>query len=306
MSKSYIGAVLRGVIGLAVAAALTLPVRAETLADALAAAYVNSGLIQQNRALLRAADEDVVIAASKLRPILQWSSSVKRSLSSGRIGSNGVYQSSDSTSTVASAGLVAELLIYDFGASKLAVQVKKEAVLGTRQKLLSVEQKVLIRAVEAFTNVRRDTEKVALRRSNLSLITEELRAAKDRFDVGEVTRTDVALAEARLAGSRSALAAAEGTLRVAVEEYRAAIGHAPKALNGSDKVLKPVKNLDAAKAIAVRQHPDIKELQHSVTVAELTLQQAQLAKKPIVKLSGSYGLTETLTSRAYGRSGEIK
>lgn len=306
MSKSYIGAVLRGAIGLAVAAALTLPVRAETLADALAAAYVNSGLIQQNRALLRAADEDVVIAASKLRPILQWSSSVKRSLSSGRIGSNGVYQSSDSTSTVASAGLVAELLIYDFGASKLAVQVKKEAVLGTRQKLLSVEQKVLIRAVEAFTNVRRDTEKVALRRSNLSLITEELRAAKDRFDVGEVTRTDVALAEARLAGSRSALAAAEGTLRVAVEEYRAAIGHAPKALNGSDKVLKPVKNLDAAKAIAVRQHPDIKELQHSVTVAELTLQQAQLAKKPIVKLSGSYGLTETLTSRAYGRSGEIK
>ena len=142
MSKSYIGAVLRGIIGLAVAAALTLPVRAETLADALAAAYVNSGLIQQNRALLRAADEDVVIAASKLRPILQWSSSVKRSLSSGRIGSNGVYQSSDSTSTVASAGLVAELLIYDFGASKLAVQVKKEAVLGTRQKLLSVEQKV--------------------------------------------------------------------------------------------------------------------------------------------------------------------
>ena len=85
MSKSYIGAVLRGIIGLAVAAALTLPVRAETLADALAAAYVNSGLIQQNRALLRAADEDVVIAASKLRPILQWSSSVKRSLSSGRI-----------------------------------------------------------------------------------------------------------------------------------------------------------------------------------------------------------------------------
>ena len=203
MSKSYIGAVLRGIIGLAVAAALTLPVRAETLADALAAAYVNSGLIQQNRALLRAADEDVVIAASKLRPILQWSSSVKRSLSSGRIGSNGVYQSSDSTSTVASAGLVAELLIYDFGASKLAVQVKKEAVLGTRQKLLSVEQKVLIRAVEAFTNVRRDTEKVALRRSNLSLITEELRAAKDRFDVGEVTRTDVALAEARLAAGRS-------------------------------------------------------------------------------------------------------
>ena len=306
MSKSYIGRVFRDMIGLAVVSMLALPVRAETLADALAAAYINSGLIQQNRALLRAADEDVVVAAAKLRPILQWSSTVSRSLSSGQAGANGTYRSADSTSTVASAGLTAELLLYDFGVSELAVQVQKEAVLGTRQKLLSVEQTVLIRAVEAFTNMRRDTEKVALRRSNLSLITEELRAAKDRFEVGEVTRTDVALAEARLAASRSALAAAEGALRVAAEEYRAAIGHVPKALNGSNKVLKPVKDLDAAKSIAVRQHPDIKEIQHKVTMAELTLQQAQLAKKPTVKLSGSYGLTETLTSRAYGRSGEIK
>ena len=224
MSKSYIGRVFRDMIGLAVVSMLALPVRAETLADALAAAYINSGLIQQNRALLRAADEDVVVAAAKLRPILQWSSTVSRSLSSGQAGANGTYRSADSTSTVASAGLTAELLLYDFGVSELAVQVQKEAVLGTRQKLLSVEQTVLIRAVEAFTNMRRDTEKVALRRSNLSLITEELRAAKDRFEVGEVTRTDVALAEARLAASRSALAAAEGALRVAAEEYRAAIG----------------------------------------------------------------------------------
>ena len=306
MIKSYTGCVRRGVIGLAVVLASALPVRAETLADALAAAYMNSGLIQQNRALLRAADEDVAVAAAKLQPILSWSSSVKRSFSSGRTGSGGVYKTADSTSTTAAAGITAELLLYDFGASELAVQVKKEAVLGTRQKLLSIEQKVLIRAVEAFTNVRRDTDKVALRRSNLSLITEELRAAKDRFEVGEVTRTDEALADARLAASRSALAAAEGALTMAVEEYRAAVGHAPKALDVANSDLNLVKDLGAAKAIAVRQHPDIKDLQHSVTVADLSLQQAQLAMRPKVKLSGTFGLSETLTSRAYGSSGEIK
>ena len=96
MSKSYIGRVFRDMIGLAVVSMLALPVRAETLADALAAAYINSGLIQQNRALLRAADEDVVVAAAKLRPILQWSSTVSRSLSSGQAGANGTYRSADS------------------------------------------------------------------------------------------------------------------------------------------------------------------------------------------------------------------
>ena len=124
---------------------------------------------------------------------MKWTSSVKRSLSRGRIGSNGVDQSSDSTATVGSAGVVAELLIYDVGESKLAVQVKKEAVLGPRQKLFSVEQKVLIRADEAFTKVRRDTAKVAFRHRNIRVTTEQLRAPKDTLDTAQVTRKDAAL-----------------------------------------------------------------------------------------------------------------
>jgi len=303
MSKIFGGRMQRGVVCFALILCSALPLRAETLAEALAAAYTHSGLIEQNRALLRAADEDVALAASKLRPILSWSSSMTRSF--GKTRSTLGLRASSATSTAA-AGLSAELLVYDFGASKIAVLSKKEAVLATRQKLLSVEQKVLLRAVEAFMTVRRDTEKVALRRSNLDLIKEELRAAKDRFEVGEVTRTDVALAEARLAASGSALAAAEGALQIAVEEYDAIVGHRPKALNASYPGLKSVTDLAAAKSAAVRQHPDMKEVQHNVKIAELAVKKAELERRPQIKLSGSYGLSDDLGSQGYSRSGSIK
>ena len=71
---------------------------------------------------------------------------------------------------------------------------------------------------------------MALRQSNLRLISQELRAAQDRFDVGEITRTDVSIAEARLAASRAALASAEGQLMIAREAYKAATGAYPQQL----------------------------------------------------------------------------
>jgi outer membrane protein len=162
MSKIFGGRMQRGVVCFALVLSSALPLRAETLAEALASAYTHSGLIEQNRALLRAADEDVALALAELRPILSWSSSMTKNLDKSqiRLGDHNV-----------AARLDAELLVYDFGASKMAVQSNKEAVLATRQKLLSVEQKVLVTAVEAFMTVRRDTEKVALRRSNLDLLT---------------------------------------------------------------------------------------------------------------------------------------
>ena len=73
-------------------------------------------------------------------------------------------------------------------------------------------------------DVRRETETVALRQNNLRVIQEELRAAQDRFDVGEVTKTDVALAEARLASSLAQLEAAKGALQQAKARYKQAVG----------------------------------------------------------------------------------
>ena len=179
----------------------------------------------------------------------------------------------------------AQLTLYDGGANQLAVDAQKEVVLATRQSLLNVEQQVLFRAVQAYMNVRRNVEFVALRDSNVRLITQELRAAQDRFEVGEITRTDVSLAEARLAAARSLLAAAQGNLAQSVEEFRAAVGRAPNQPAPVSPA--PVSRTVAeAKTYAVRNHPSILEVRHSVAAAELNIMRAQAATQPTVTLGG--------------------
>lgn len=250
--------------------------KAETLSDALVSAYNNSGLLDQNRALLRAADEGVAQSIATTLPVINWS------LSGNRTDSTAAA-SGASTSVVAR--ITASLTLYDSGAGDLATEAQKEVVLGTRQALRRVEQDVLLRAVRAYTNLINAREFVQLRENNVRLITQEFRAAQDRFEVGEVTRTDVALAEARLAAARSLLAASQGDLAVAVEEFRAATGRAPTSPDGVTPA--PVsRSLNDAKALAVRNHPSILEAQHNVSAAELNIRRAEVAVNPTVSLDG--------------------
>jgi outer membrane protein len=189
---------------------------AETLAETLVSAYENSGLLEQNRALLRAADEDVAQVVSELRPIINWSSEMAHQFGQSR--TNGLSRDLSATDTTLS--LTMDLLLYDFGRTRYRLKAAREAVLATRESLRSIEQQVLFGAVSAFMNVRRARELLSVRENNLKLLKEELRAARDRFEVGEVTRTDVALAEAQLASARSGLASARGDLTRAEEEFR--------------------------------------------------------------------------------------
>ncbi len=286
---------------------LAATARAETLADAMAGAYQHSGLIEQNRALLRAADEDVAIAISKLRPIVAWSSDVTRSYSRSRSENflSGRQTITERRSTQASIGISAELLLYDGGGSRMGVDVAKENVLATREVLRSVEQRVLLNAVEAYMNVRSETENVALRRNNLRVINEELRAARDRFDVGEVTRTDVAQTEARLASARSALAVSQGNLAQAVEYYRAVVGHKPGNLARPPRVPAVAKSVDQAKAIAIQNHPEMRKAQHDAAVGDLNVLIARAAMGPQIKLTGRYGLSETFRDDDFTSAGQI-
>lgn len=290
--------------GMALAMVLSpITVAAETLADAMASAYEHNGLVDQNRALLRAADEDVAQAYSALKPILNWTGDLTHSF--GRSYSTSLGASVSSDSTVASFGISAELLLFDFGTSALRIDIAKEAVLATRQALLSAEQQVLLRAAIAYLEILRNNEFVLLRQNNVRVITVELRAARDRFDVGEVTRTDVSIAEARLAGARASLAAAQGGLARAVEEFRAAVGRRPGRLAQPPRIPATAKSVEEAKARALRHHPDMRRVQHDVTAAELGILAAEGAMKPTVKLRGQYGLSQTYNSQAYNNGGSI-
>ena len=250
---------------------------AESLRDSLRNAYQNSGLLVQNRALLRAADEKVAGAVAALRPVISWSSRFSHSYND--------VANSDSVTT----SLNAKWLLYDFGSSHLQTEALEKTVLATRESLVSIEQNVLLRAVTAHMNYRRSVEFVSLRSANVELIEQELRAAQDRFEVGEVTRTDVALAEARLASARAALAGAQGDLAKAAAEYHAVVGRKPGDLVTPSSLPKLPKDASAAIATARAHHPNLKRVQYEVAAAELALKVAQQAYRP--KFEAGAGLS---------------
>jgi outer membrane protein len=256
---------------------------AETLMDALVSAYNNSHLLEQNRAVLRAADEDVAQAVALLRPTLDYN--VNRSFD----------QDFDENWTRAydTLELTSQLTLFDFGRNRMGVEAAKEGVLAAREGLIAQEQQVLLSAVEAYMNVRRTQEVVTLRQNNVRVLNEEVRAANDRFEVGEVTRTDVAQAQSRLALAESDLAAADADLEAAREAYRLAVGRYPADL-ASPPTLPSIPSLEnEARNIAVRTHPLILQAQRFVTVAEINAEIAQAAVLPTVGVSANVGYAES-------------
>ena len=249
---------------------------AESLRDSLRNAYKNSGILVQNRALLRAADEKVADAIAALRPVISWSSKFAHAYNDAA--------NNDSLTT----SLNAKWLLYDFGSSDLQTEALKKTVLATRQSLVAIEQNVLLRAATAHMNYRRSVEFVSLRSANVELIEQELRAAQDRFDVGEVTRTDVALAAARLASARASLASAQGELAKAAAEYHAVVGRKPGDLVTPSSLPELPKDASEAISTARSHHPELIRVKHEVAAAELVVKASQLAYRP--RLEAGAGL----------------
>jgi outer membrane protein len=267
----------RAVLAIAASLAFAGAGQAESLKSALAKAYENSGILAQNQALLNAADEGVVAAAGALLPAVQ------ASISQSYRKTEGVTDISDSTSF----SISARMPIYDFGRGQLGIDLAKEAVTGTRYQLASIEQTVLLNAIEAFMQYRQSAELVRLRENNLKVIDQELRAANDRFEVGEITRTDVAMAEAAKAQSLSALAQARGDLERSSEAYLMAVGTKPNSPDAPVNLPSLPASASAAKAAAARSHPDVLAAQSQVAQAEIRLAQAEANAMPSVSLSGS-------------------
>ena len=271
----------KAVLAIAASLAFAGAGQAESLKSALAKAYENSGVLAQNQALLNAADESVVAAAGALLPAVQ------ASISQSYRKTEGVSDISDSTSF----SISARMPIYDFGRGQLGIDLAKEAVAGTRLQLASIEQSVLLNAIEAFMQYRQATELVRLRENNLKVIDQELRAANDRFEVGEITRTDVAMAEAAKAQSLSALAQARGDLERSTEAYMMAVGSKPNSPDAPVNLPSLPASASAAKAAAAKGHPDVLAAQSQVKQAEIRLAQAEANAMPSISLSGSLSQT---------------
>ena len=252
---------------------VALPATAETLGDTMVAAYRHSALLDQQRAVLRAADEDVATAMAALRPVLEWT------LEHSFVEIEGFE------TTKTTAALTASMTLYDFGRSQAAIDAAKETVLATRYALIGVEQDILLTAVKAYMEVHEASEQVDLQQNSVRVLGQELQAAQDRFEVGEITVTDVAQANAQHAASRAALSAAEGDLQVAYEDYAAATGAKPKGLSAPPPLPKLPGSLEAAQASAQKNHPAILQASRLVAASELGVAGAVAERNP--SISGS-------------------
>lgn len=268
---------------------------ADGLSDALADAYRNSDLLEQNRYLLRLQDEGVAQQVAGLRPVISFVAS-----STYNYQANPGFLSSAHTRTDR-ISLQADMLLYDGGGRRLLRDAALQTVLATRQSLVALEQRVLLDAVTAYMQVWRDIQVVTVRESNVRVITQQLRAAEDRFEVGEATRTSVAQAEAQLAQARGALVAAQGNLMINRELFEIAVGRAPNGMTGPGALPSLPETEAEAQAIARQSHPSIMALQYEVQADELTLAAARTDYGPEVNLSANVGTDPSNTGDATGR-----
>lgn len=269
---------LRHVSGMAVAIALGwCPVAsAEDLRDALAAAYSNNPDLLAQRAALRALDEDVSNANAGFRPTV-----------SGRIDANYQDSQSDFFASEAVPGtdpVTGDPIILPEGTlvneSELngidrtysgevrqpifrglrTLNTKREAesrVRAGRANLSGVEQRVLTDGVTAYMDVVRDISVLQLNENNVQVLRRQLQASQDRFRVGEITRTDVAQSEARLAGAISQRIQAEADLEASRSAYQRVIGRYPGTLDPPPPLPEVPATLDEAEAIGLDESPTV-------------------------------------------------
>jgi outer membrane protein len=266
---------------IAAALALANPAGADSLADALVKAYQTSPLLDANRAALRSLDESVPQVRANRRPQVDIGISATTQSTVEALED----QLNDSRAT-----LNASLLVFDNGQTRAALEAARNSVAAGRADLKSVEQTVLFNAVQAYADVRRDEEFVRIASNDVDRLGETLKATQNRFDVGEVTRTDVSQSEARLAASRSTLAGAQGQLAVSRESYRAAVGSLPGKLEPLPPLPALPPSLDEATAIGIQRNPQIIASQYNERVAVYDFDRALAAKGPSLSIQASTGV----------------
>lgn len=282
------------VAALATAAA---PARAETLREAMVSAYNHNPTLQAERARLRAIDEEVARAKAGRRPnisatgdlgIRNQEVSRERDATPGQAGLAGIGDEDGTHYPRGYAFTLTQPLFRGFR-TRNAIREAEASVRAGRESLRSTEQQILLDAVTAYMNVVRDQAIVRLRENNVKVLTEQLTATQDRFEVGEVTRTDVSQAEARRAGAISELNAAQSNLQSSRAVYERVIGHPPSNLQTPSPMesLLP-SSLQAALNIGDSENPQILEAVFLEDASRYAIKQVIGETRPELSLEAQF------------------
>lgn len=263
---------------------------AETLQEAMAAAYANNPSLNAARAGTRATDEYVPQALSGYRP------TINGQVSAGLTATDTRYRSTSASnwaSTYTDTGAVQGQIqivqpLYMGGRIDNGVKKAESAVKASREQLRNTEQSTLLDTASAYMNVILSGQVLELRQSNVAFLQEQVRAANDRFSVGEGTRTDVSQAQAALAAATSAVSSAQADLLTARANYVKVVGHDPKGLRSPGPLTKllPAK-LSAAIDASRTEHPMIRAAIYNADTASYNVEIEEGALLPSFVLQGT-------------------
>jgi outer membrane protein len=278
------------------AAGLALPfaaAQADTLESALIQAYQNNPTLNSQRASVRAVDENVPQALSGYRPrISVTASGGEQSLSNTtKVTSTNpaTYQTQSGYNSPFSTGVTASQTLFNGFQTANRTRQAEAQVQAARETLRVTEQNVLLNAATAYMNLLRDTAIFDLQKRNVEVLQEQLRQVRDRFNVGEVTRTDVAQAESSLAAGRSQVLTAESNYKTSAAIYRQVIGVNPGKLSPATPVDRfSPRDLSAAVGVATTTHPSVTSAQYNIDIAQFQVKVAESALYPTLSVQGNF------------------
>lgn len=293
MSVNFRGRLLAATV-CAGALGASVPAAAETLADAIALAYQNNPTLQAQRATQRALDESYVQARTGWRPTVtlggqaQWTETQTPLLGRQQdFNGDGVPDSAGTPGSVRSNSGAAQLTftqpLWTGGRTAAAVNAAQADVFAGRENLRRIEASVLVSVIQAYADVRRDLEALRIRQENVNVLTRQLQESQARFDVGEVTRTDVAQSQARLAQAQALLQSATAQLSISRASYATIVGQNPGELAPEPSLAYMLPtDPDQAYQIAERYNPQLRAQEYAEQASRARVAGARAERMPTV------------------------
>lgn len=281
-------------IGFAMAMSLgAMPAMAQSLSDALVQSYQTNPQLQSQRKALRATDEAVPQALSGWRPTVVLNGTagernVESSVPSAVTGRR-VRNETDLDPLTGSVTLTQP--IFEGLRTVNQTAAAEAQVKAGRARLASVEQTILLQTVTAFMDVVRDQALLELQKNNEQVLKRQLEATQDRFRVGEVTRTDVAQAESRVARAIADRISATGNLVSTRANYQRVVGELPGTLASPDLPKLPPTEEEAVH-VALEGNPDIRVAEFTAESAEYDIKTAFATLLPTVSFQVQHAYSE--------------
>ena len=276
----------------------------ETLADAVDSAIANNPELMAERKSREFADENLNQAQAQMGPQLNLSGSLGIEYTSvGRqVNTTTGSFPYDGEQQRAQVGLEARQSIWSGGSLSAQRDQARSGVDAARAALIGAEQDLVLQVVTVFVDVRRAEREVEIRESNVSALGQQVKAARDRFEVGEVTRTDVAQAEARRAASEAELAAATSRRAKSRADFERIVGRPPVQLAEPPVIPQMPATLEEAAAVARANNPSILAARARETAGERGVDVARGRLAPSFDLVGSAGFVSTQQDNTFNDS----